>query len=428
MITIKDWAYGANQQVSVGIENLLHNLGRTYTEDSVAYDTAWAAKLALKYPKRGFEQAFQWLRDNQHEDGSWGSLAIHYHDRIINTLSAITALKALNDKDDQARIQAGQQYLWDHYKRLNWDSNDTVNFTGLCSMLIQEAEMLGLSVPSDLYPKRNATQRKIAALRAQPERWQGHPLIMSLEWLSLGLPEAAQFLETNGSIGASPAATVSLLLNSEEEIPSAIEYLQSVVLPDGGLPDFEPLDIFDISWTLNHLIQANAITPDQPDVRRCLNFLWSLWSPTKGVGCTSFAKDVVDLDDTAVTFSVLRWGGYPVDVGVFSEYERDDHFQCYVDEADQSLSVHLRTLAALSMVDDDNQVGPWKEKIIRLLKNWREVGQFKSDKWLFSVLSERTGDQLPVRNTSGNGRSARAMDHQYTASRRWMGKFRFHHA
>jgi halimadienyl-diphosphate synthase len=372
-----------NKLITNHTEALLGNLGKTYTEDSVAYDTAWAARLAPCYPGQGFEAAIFWLRKNQHPDGSWGSAAVHYHDRIINTLAAINALKLVGNADqgDSGRIAAGQQYLWKHYRRLNWDSNDTVNYTGLSSMLTQEAETLGLSVPSDLSPKRSATERKLERLRANPERWQGHPLIMSLEWLRLGFPEGARFVEDNGSIGASPAATAAFLLNSSVEIPKSIAYLQSVALPDGGFPDFEPLDIFDIAWTLKHLISVNAVTPDHPEVRRCLEFLWGHWSPTKGVGCTTYAKDVVDLDDTAVTFAVLKWGGYPVDAAVFAEYEREDHFCCYVDEADQSLSVHIRTLAALSLAETTPQIAKWREKIATCLWGWHDTGRFKSDKW-----------------------------------------------
>lgn len=372
-----------NVDLDQRLATLLHDLGRTHTEESVAYDTAWAAKLVTKYPNQGFERAVTWLRQHQHADGSWGSAAMHYHDRCINTLAAMNALKVVGaaSHGDEARIRAGQDFLWSHYRRLIWDSNDTVNYSGLSSMLVREAESLGLHVPSDLYPKRNSTEKKLAALRHDPGRWHGHPLTLSLEWLQLGLPEARPFIGENGSIGCSPAATAAMLLNSQEEIPEAVAYLQSVILPDGGLPPYEPLDIFDISWTLKHLIKIDGVTPDHPEVRRCLDFLWSQWSPQNGVGCTSFAKYVVDLDDTAVTFSLLKWGGYPVEESVFSFYEGDDHFRCYVDEADHSLSVHIRTLAALEQVAPTAQVVAWRQKIVKRLQAWHETGQFKSDKW-----------------------------------------------
>src|ERR1043165_7283766 len=76
------------------IEQVLARLGRGAGEmDSVAYDTAWIARLAPHFPGNGFEQALEWLRWHQHGDGCWGGALVHYHDRIISTLAAIIALR-----------------------------------------------------------------------------------------------------------------------------------------------------------------------------------------------------------------------------------------------------------------------------------------------------------------------------------------------
>ncbi len=85
----------SSKVITQEVEKLLSALGREPTEGSIAYDTAWLARLAIRFPNYGFDDALLWLRRNQHADGSWGSDALHYHDRMISTLSAINALKTI---------------------------------------------------------------------------------------------------------------------------------------------------------------------------------------------------------------------------------------------------------------------------------------------------------------------------------------------
>lgn len=62
-----------------------------------AYDTAW---VALARDINGgetpqFPSSLQWIADNQLADGSWGDdLLFTAHDRIINTLACVIALKS----------------------------------------------------------------------------------------------------------------------------------------------------------------------------------------------------------------------------------------------------------------------------------------------------------------------------------------------
>lgn len=56
------------EQLSTEIEELLGTIGAGAI-DSVPYDTAWIARLDTAFPKSGFENAIQWLRQAQHEDG-----------------------------------------------------------------------------------------------------------------------------------------------------------------------------------------------------------------------------------------------------------------------------------------------------------------------------------------------------------------------
>ena len=61
------------------------------------YDTAWVALVKDNNGSPLFPSSLQWIVDNQHQDGSWGDhLLFSPHDRIINTLACVIALKSWN--------------------------------------------------------------------------------------------------------------------------------------------------------------------------------------------------------------------------------------------------------------------------------------------------------------------------------------------
>ena len=64
-----------------------------------AYDTAWVALVedinGSGLPQ--FPSSLQWIENNQLPDGSWGDAEIFLaHDRLINTLACVVALKSWN--------------------------------------------------------------------------------------------------------------------------------------------------------------------------------------------------------------------------------------------------------------------------------------------------------------------------------------------
>lgn len=70
-----------------------------------AYDTAWVA-LVKNQAEGGdgpqFPSSIDWIAQNQLADGSWGDKTFFLiHDRIINTLACIIALKSWNVHDDK---------------------------------------------------------------------------------------------------------------------------------------------------------------------------------------------------------------------------------------------------------------------------------------------------------------------------------------
>ncbi len=360
----------------------------TSTMDSSAYDTAWVARLAPHFEGGDFDNALPWLRHHQHTDGSWGAGVMHYHDRIISTLSAIIALRDVGQgQEDEQRIRQAESFLWRENDRLRYDANDTGGFPLLVVWLVDEAAKRGLDVPPNLSRNVDQIEKKLKMLGSNPKLWRYTTVALSLEAMSDYMTAPPDFMENNGSVGVSPAATAATMLSLKWASPESLDYLRGAVRQqgDGGVPFVTPMDIFETSWALNHFRLSGVVSPDHPDVRRSLEWLWQNWSAQRGVGFSSYFS-VPDLDDTAVTFSVLRWGGYPVDADVFAPFEQETHFECWPGEADPSLSVHIRTLAALHMQPDHPRAAEWSHKIRTVLgsHDLDGNGYFWFDKWHIS--------------------------------------------
>jgi hypothetical protein len=365
--------------VSIEIRALLSHIG-VGKVDGVAYDTAWAARLAPRYPR--FEASLEWLRQNQHEDGSWGAPLVHYHDRFISTLAAVIALRELSlDRKDERRVKRGENALWRLVGQLQKDDSDTVGFPLLAIALANEAEQLGLEIPHP--PIRHATAYRAKVeklLNAEVRQWRKTTLTYSLEGFRAAITAHDDVFEDNHSVSISPAATAAYLLTYDN--PNAVRYLESVLDQEetGAMSQFSPVDAYETIWALNHLRIAGAISSTDPTVRSLLNFLWARWSPEYGMTMSSYYQ-TPEIDDTAATFTLLRWGGYPVSADVFEYYEMDNHFACFRGETNPSVSANIRLLAALKFADDHPKYDIWVNKIIEFLYATDQNGSFWSDKW-----------------------------------------------
>ncbi len=369
------------EAVAAAAAGILRELGRGQV-DYAAYDTAWTARLAPYYPEYGFDSAVEWLRRNQHADGTWGALPLHYHDRFISTLAAVVALQeAGGEPRDRRRVKRGEDALWKLVGKLGHDDSDTVGFPILSTALAEEALALGLEVPMAPVRYAGPYKKKVAALLDQPARqWRGHTLSFSLEALRSAVDDGDEVLERNFSVGSSPAATAGYLMTRRDE--RALAYLSGLQQRDAGgaMAAMDPIDVFETAWVVSHLSMAGVIHPDMKHIRRALDHLWSLWSNDRGTSYSSFFA-ITDIDDTAAAFSALQWGGYPVDVGVFSYYEMPEHFACYPGETNPSLSAHVRLIKALRTQPDSPQARAWLAKAVTALRLLDENGSFWWDKW-----------------------------------------------
>jgi halimadienyl-diphosphate synthase len=361
------------------IETLLTELGIGRTEPS-AYETAWVARLAPRYPQ--FEGSLEWLRQHQHDDGTWGAAPLFYHDRFISTLAAIVALRELGTgKRDQRRVERGERALWGLLGKLHADANDTVGFPLLALSLGEEADRLGLNVPRPPLRHRGAYDRKMNALFNRPNRnWRGSTLTFSLEGMRSAIQEGDDLFEENGSISISPAATAAYLMAHHHD--GALTYLEDLYQTGGhgGIPALAPIDVFEIVWSLNHLRIAGAISPEHPVVQELLGYLWGRWSSEQGIRLASHFP-VPDVDDTAAAYTMMRWGGYSPNASAFGFFEVEDHFVTFHGETDPSLSANVRLLATLKHSNDPDIDPRWIEKIMVFLHKQDSNGSFWWDKW-----------------------------------------------
>ncbi|MCL4250316.1 MAG: hypothetical protein KJ065_19355 [Anaerolineae bacterium] len=367
--------------LNLEIDTLLSELG-TGKVEGVAYDTAWVARLAPRYPGYGFDKSLEWLRWNQHPDGTWGAPLVHYHDRFVSTLAAIVALRdAGNNAHDRPRIKRGENALWQLAGKLGRDDSDTVGFPIVSTALAQEALSLGLDVPLPPLRYAEAYRKKVEALLKLPHRdWRDSPMSHSLEALRQVVAAEDKLLAGNFSVGISPAATAAYLLEFDNKW--ALGYLTEIqnAIGTGAMSAVGPIDVFEIAWSLNHLARAHAITPDDPRVRRLIDTLLENYSPQKGASPSSrFA--VTDIDDTAGVFTVLRWAGIPVTADVFNYFETDGAFVCYHGETNPSLSAQVRLLSALKMCTDHPAQGIWIKKAVRTLRTLDDNRSYWWDKW-----------------------------------------------
>jgi halimadienyl-diphosphate synthase len=240
-----------------------------------------------------------------------------------------------------------------------------------------------LDTPKNLFYDGSSVEKKLQILNSSPHLWRKSSMSFSLEAVRSCFPDNPDFLESNGSVGTSPAATAALLLriNSKENCTEALEYLQNVVLrqSDGGTPDVSPIDTFETAWSLNYLRLAGAISPNNPQVKHVLDWLWSVWSPDRGIGFSS-QYSLPNSDDSAVTFAMLDWAGYNVKPSVFGFYEEIDHFRCFPGELNPSLSANLRLIAALRRFSDSTAQA-WISKALLMVQERWVNGECWWDKW-----------------------------------------------
>lgn len=367
---------------------VLKEAGRSKITRS-AYDTAWVARLG-EMDKLLSDQALNWICENQLPDGSWGASAPqYYHDRVICTLAAMTALTRRGRRaQDQRQIAHGKQALEllgrGATRGLMADpAGSTIGFEMIMPTLLAEAESLQIITRQEDHALGRLTRQRADKLAKLPGRLINRYVTVAFSTEMAG-PDGLKLLdlenlqEANGSVAYSPAATAFFIeyVNAD---PSAIQFLRDITI-NGAAPYIGPIDVFEYAWVLWNLALTDSLDKDtlalcQPS----LDALRKYWHPGKGISAVG-ELTLIDGDTTAMAYDVLTQFGYSADLEGVLYYEQTEHFLCFPLEANPSISTNVHVLGALRKAGFESQRSS-VQKILRFLKKVQTANSFWFDKW-----------------------------------------------
>ena len=353
------------------------------------YDTSWIARLGELDNSLSL-QALDWICGHQLPDGSWGaSIPEYYHDRIICTLAAMTALTQRGRRaQDRRQIERGQRALETLSKGATRGlvadpAGATIGFEMIMPTLLAEAETLKIISRQGDHILGRLTHQRAAKLAALPEQTINRYVSVAFSAEMAG-PDGLQLLdvehiqEANGSVAYSPAATAFFVRYVRAD-PAALEFLHKVSI-HGAVPYTAPIDVFEYAWVLWNLALTNSL--DDQSLILCqphLNALKELWHPGKGIAAVS-GLTLLDGDTTAMTYDVLTRFGRAVDLEGVLHYEQGGHFRCFGLEANPSISTNVHVLGALRQAGFEVHHLSI-QKVLRFLQQVQIDNSFWFDKW-----------------------------------------------
>ncbi|TKW32144.1 hypothetical protein SEVIR_2G150600v4 [Setaria viridis] len=315
-----------------------------------AYDTAWVALVKRLDGGGGpqFPTSIDWITKNQLPDGSWGDDTFFMvHDRIINTLACIVALKSWNIHHYQC--QRGLSFIHGNLWRLTEEDAEwmPVGFEITLPTLLEMAKDLGLDLPYDepalqeIYSRRELKLSKIPidALHAGPTT-----LLLSIEGMpGLDWERLLTLQCPDGSFMSSPAPTAYALMQTGDR--KCLQFLEEIV--DNfkeGVPFTYPVDIFERLWVVDRLERLGISRYFTSEIQECLDYVYRHLTQ-KGLAATRDCP-VNDIDDTAMGFRLLRLHGYYVSPSMFKHFEKDGEFVCYHGQTNKSITAMYNTYRA----------------------------------------------------------------------------------
>ncbi|KAL4312575.1 hypothetical protein GQ457_01G053180 [Hibiscus cannabinus] len=324
------------------IKSMLGSMGDGEISCS-AYDTAWVALIedvnGSGSPQ--FPCTLQWIANNQLPDGSWGDGHVFLaHDRLINTLACVVALKTWNVHRD--KYEKGVSFFKDNISKLGDESaaHMPIGFEVAFPSLLNIARTLNIKVPHDC-PEFHQIyeQRDLKLTRIPKEIMHDVPttLLHSLEGMSgLDWDKLLKLQCQDGSFLFSPSSTAFAFMQTKDD--NCLQYLTEIVPRfDGGVPTVFPVDLFQRIWTVDRLQRLGISRYFKPEIEQCLDYIYRHWTE-EGI-CWARNTRVHDIDDTAMGFRLLRLHGYDVSADVFRHFEKGGEFFCFVGQSNSKQAV-----------------------------------------------------------------------------------------
>ncbi|XP_058748669.1 ent-copalyl diphosphate synthase 1-like [Vicia villosa] len=324
-----------------------------------AYDTAWVAlvKSADDENKPQFPTSLQWIVDNQLADGSWGDELFVAHDRILNTLACVIALKSWNVHPDMC--DKGMEFFVDNLDKIQDENAEhmPIGFEVAFPSLLNIAKSLNIEVPEDspilkeIFSMRDQKLKKIPrdVLHKVPTT-----LLHSLEGMQdLDWNQLLQLQSQDGSFLFSPSSTAFAIMQTGDK--NALNYLQKIVEKfNGGVPNVFPVDLFEHIWAVDRLECLGVSRYFKQEIKDSMNYLSRYWTE-KGI-CWARNSEVQDIDDTAMGFRLLRLHGHQVSPDVFKNFEKDGEFFCFAGQVNQAVTGMFNLYRASQVMFKDEEI------------------------------------------------------------------------
>ncbi|WCJ21540.1 Ent-copalyl diphosphate synthase chloroplastic [Euphorbia peplus] len=353
-----------------------------------AYDTAWVA-LVEDINGSGapqFPASLQWIANNQLPDGSWGDAEIFTaHDRILNTLSCVVALKSWNIHPDMC--ERGMKYFRENLCKLEDENIEhmPIGFEVAFPSLLELAKKLEIQVPEDspvlkdVYDSRNLKLKKIPKdiMHKVPttllHSLEGMP---GLEWEKL-----LKLQSKDGSFLFSPSSTAYALMQTKDQ--NCLEYLSKIVHKfNGGVPNVYPVDLFEHIWAVDRLQRLGISRYFQPQLKDSVDYVARYWEED-GI-CWARNSSVHDVDDTAMGFRVLRSFGHHVSADVFKHFKKGDTFFCFAGQSTQAVTGMYNLLRASQLMFPGEKILEEAKQFSSAFLKVKQDANEVLDKWIIT--------------------------------------------
>uniref|UniRef100_A0A2C9WQ96 Uncharacterized protein n=1 Tax=Manihot esculenta TaxID=3983 RepID=A0A2C9WQ96_MANES len=353
-----------------------------------AYDTAWVA-LVEDVNGSGnpqFPSSLQWIANNQLPDGSWGDADIFTaHDRILNTLACVIALKTWKIHSDKA--DKGLKYFKENLCKLGDENAEhmPIGFEVAFPSLLELARKLDIEIPEDssvlqeIYASRNLKLKKIPKdiMHKVPTT-----LLHSLEGMSgLDWEKLLKLKCQDGSFLFSPSSTAFALMQTKDQ--NCLAYLNKIVQRfKGGVPNVYPVDLFEHIWAVDRLQRLGISRYFQQELKECVNYVARYWRED-GI-CWARNSEVHDIDDTAMAFRMLRLYGHEVSSDVFKHFKKGDSFFCFAGQSTQAVTGMFNLYRAAQVLFPGEKILEEAKEFSSSFLKEKQTANEVLDKWIIT--------------------------------------------
>ncbi len=364
-----------NAQLLKKAQEVLDRSGKSTVSDS-PYDAAWVVRSRILDAEHE-QRVLKGLLDAQKPDGSWGARPFYIHDRVVNTLAVVVALA--ERKLSPEAWARGVKFLQGAIPRLGESAVETIGFELVFPSMMESAQALGLELPYDCQAVLEAVEmgRRKKSLIPPGIFVKQTPLSHSIEAFS-GYPDGGVF--PNGSLGGSPAATAAFLMQKGPR-NECLSYIRQFEQNGWSIPSIYPFEVFGYAWVLYNFHLAGLL--DRLDARPQLDAMWDHMKKFRGASISD-AFPVIDSDDTAMAYIVLKESGYPVSTQVLEQFEEKAWFRCFEMERNPSISANIHILDAVRRTADYPRRQEVLDKLLAFLRRTIRADGSWLDKWHIS--------------------------------------------